>query len=303
MSVCRAHVTRTTPKEDRTFHFAYLSALQFVGFAVLPGLGGVLAALPTVNVFGFMELNAFTYPGLVLLLTNVLVIFLLYWYYLDPPEEVSRHKPTQSSAQSQTPMPDDSPDWLALMCCLLINVCFRGVVAELETLASPVLMETFDEDVETSSYVIGSLGFIGLFVYFGFKPIARTFSDRQLVFVGLVLISLGNLLLYQRLFPLPLWLYATGLGLIWSLAYPLGQTAVLSLFSKILAGLPAGGFLGIFSACGSLARVIFATFSGLVWSYFGSTAVFGLTSLYGVLMMLLTLVIYSRLVPARQTLP
>mmetsp|Transcript_19103 Transcript_19103/g.47935 ORF Transcript_19103/g.47935 Transcript_19103/m.47935 type:complete len:108 (-) Transcript_19103:1151-1474(-) len=37
-SVCRAPVARAVPRRDRTGQFAYLGALQFVGFAVLPGV-------------------------------------------------------------------------------------------------------------------------------------------------------------------------------------------------------------------------------------------------------------------------
>jgi len=334
MSVCRAHVSRAVPKEERTHHFAYLSALQFIGFAVLPGAGGLLAALPEVSLFdGFVQLNSFTYPGLVLVLSNLLAIVTLYWFYLNAPEQLvapgkraaaqdasMRAKPggaaeaagaaadaaaaavalAVADSEQEQEQEQEQPDWLALMVCLLINICFRGVVAELETLASPVLMERFQLSVSSASYTIGTLGSLGLIVYFAFKPITLLFSDRQLVAIGLALIALGGLLLGQSVLPLPLLLYSTGLGLIWSLAYPLGQTAVLSLFSKILAGLPAGGFLGVFSACGSLARVIFATLSALLWNAVGTSWVFILTCVYGLASLLLTWAIYPRLVPHRR---
>lgn len=91
--------------------------------------------------------------------------------------------------------------------------------------------------------------------------------------------------------------YVFFLGLTWSLAYPIGQTAILSLFSKVLAGLPAGGFLGIFSATGSLARVAFAMLAGIVWSHFGKESVFSTILAYVVLATLMVLSTFPRLVP------
>ncbi|KAA8495833.1 Major facilitator superfamily domain-containing protein 8 [Porphyridium purpureum] len=315
MSVCRAHVARATTRETRTTHFAYLSALQFIGFAVLPGAGGILAALPEFGLFGnLFVFNAFTYPGHLLILSNIIGIALLHWVYIDAPEQcnlaerivIEVKDDTNGKDKSQKPprpaspeveASDEQPDWLALVACLLINICFRGVVAELETLASPLLMERYGTTVETTSYIIGGLGFLGLGVYFSFKPITRTFSDRQLVTIGEILIALGSIIAWQRFVPVPLWLFTLAIGLVWSLAYPLGQTAVLGLFSKILAGLPAGGFLGIFSAAGSLARVLFALFCAFLWSEAGPGAVFVQMLAASLATLVLTLLVYKRLVP------
>lgn len=68
--------------------------------------------------------------------------------------------------------------------------------------------------------------------------------------------------------------YMVGLGMTWSIGYPLGQTAVLSLFSKVLGGLPMGGFLGVFSTSGCAARIVFAMVAGKMWNEFGMESVF-----------------------------
>mmetsp|Transcript_14711 Transcript_14711/g.25449 ORF Transcript_14711/g.25449 Transcript_14711/m.25449 type:complete len:409 (+) Transcript_14711:3-1229(+) len=342
MSICRAHVTRVTPKEQRTFHFAYLSALQFVGFAVLPGMGGVIAMWPETQ---GIVLNQFTYPGYIQIVLNLIAIGLLYYVYLDAPEQTKDKKVknkqgevralpisattasnsanatnatnggvpniesqaeigTNGSVQvyisAEESQEEDKPDWYALVICLFINLCFRGVVAELETLASPFLMEQFPISLSSASTVIGVLGFLGLGVYLSFRPLSDRISDRELIIIGLVLNILGAsflALVQAEVFPHSLWIYALALGLIWSLAYPLGQTAVLGLFSKILAGLPAGGMMGLFSAAGSLARVIFAMFSAFLWSYFGSNVVNIQMVILSVLILALTGISYSRLVP------
>jgi len=307
MSVCRAHIARSTSKAQRTYYFAYLSALQFVGFAVLPAAGGLLAELPRLSILGVVELNEYTYPALVLVFANGAMIAALYKLYRDPPTEAPLiPRPTSagpapliviSSTGTENVEAKPKPDMVALMVCLLINICFRGMVAELETVASPVLMGNFHLSLDNASYDIGFLGFLGFFVYMGFKPIAKRFSDRQLVLAGLGFAILGSLLLCQSFVPLPLWSYSVGLGLIWSLAFPVGQTAVLSLFSKVLAGLPAGGFLGVFSACGSLARVLFAISAATIWDLLGERAVFGGIAFMSIVTSLLGMSVYRRLVP------
>lgn len=297
MSVCRAHVTRSVPSSCRTHHFAYLSALQFIGFAVLPGVGGLMAMIPELNFFnGLLKLNGFTYPAFVLVASNFVSVFLIYSFYLDPPSNGTRRR----RSETDNAEPSASPDFWAMVVCLLVNVVFRGVVAEFETVSTPFLMEQYGLSYGEASIRISIIGFFGLFVYLGFKPISRAFVDRILVMFGLMITVIGCMPLSIPAVAqhLPAIAYVASLGLTWSVAYPIGQTAVLSLFSKVLAGLPAGGFLGIFSATGSIARVIFAMVAGYIWSEVGREAVFA--SIVGYVLLVAGVVVlgFKRLVPA-----
>lgn len=302
MSVCRAHLTRAVPSSLRTHHFAYLSALQFIGFAVLPGAGGLLALLPEQRPWPWLSFDGFTYPAYVLVFCNILSVLLIHSLYFNPPESATRSRVPTASATHQ-PL-QHGPDVLALVVCLLVNVVFRGVVAEFETVSTPFLMEQFGMTYGGASFRISLIGVFGLFVYLGFKPIAKRFSDRSLVFFGLLIVIVGCLPLSVP--PLaehmPLVMYVGCIGLTWSIAYPIGQTAVLALFSKVLAGLPAGGFLGIFSATGSVARVAFAMLAGVAWSHFGRESVFALIITYIALAGGLVLATFRRLVPAESLL-
>lgn len=316
MSVCRAHIARAVPPGMRTYHFAYVSALQFIGYAVLPGVGGLLTWLPEVRIGGDkMVLNGFTYPGWVLVICNFLAFGVIYMAYVDPPATLRRNgngngsTATMSRVSSSVPPggspmefqdePELRPDAFAMFVCLLVNLAFRGAVAELETISTPFLMDFYRISFSTASYYLSLLGMVGLCIYMSFKPIARLYSDRNLVIFGLVALIVGclPLSLFFIARHLPFALYVFLLGISWSIAYPVGQTATLSLFSKVLAGLPAGGFLGIFSACGSLARVIFAMLAGKVWYEFGREAVFVSITAYSALTLALTIVAYKRLVP------
>lgn len=281
LSVCRSHVARAIPHTSRTYHFAYLSALQFIGYAVLPGPAGLMDKLPQFSFFGLFVFNGFTYPAYALVIANIICIFLVSLFYVEPSSSVVHDRP--SPVDSETTITDPisttntmQTNFVALFLCLAINVFFRGAVAQFEVISVPFLMEQYNIKYDTSSVFLSVTGLFGLLIYVFFRPIARAFSDRYLVGVGLLTILASCLPLAVRSVSrhLPLAVYVFCLGLTWSVAYPVGQTAVLSLFSKLLAGLPSGGFLGLFSMCGSVSRLVFAAITGWVWSRLGREAVF-----------------------------
>jgi ceroid-lipofuscinosis MFS transporter 7 len=363
VSVCRAHIARSTSVDERTTHFAYLSAVQFIGFAVLPIAGTAFSMLPRKS-FRKIIFDEYRYPAWVLALLNISAIGILFLYYRDPPTrhrespltsggteptdiELSTHvhavpesvatttlgkdfgdnssmttpisserntsidgavssefvlSATTSEDAAQTeirnavsrqeaPVAGDSRtlsssrrlpadirvDYPLLVTCLLINICFRGVVAIVETVVAPDLIGGEGLSLGTASLDIGVLGVLGLVAYLMLRPLSKRTDDYPLVVCGLALMTLGSfLLMMQSRHNLPLWIYLTALSTIWSLGYPIGQTATLSIFSKVLADLPAGGFLGIFSAAGSLARLVFATLAGLLDEKAGAGAPFAL---------------------------
>mmetsp|Transcript_9984 Transcript_9984/g.26179 ORF Transcript_9984/g.26179 Transcript_9984/m.26179 type:complete len:336 (+) Transcript_9984:62-1069(+) len=309
MSVCRAHVTRAVPKSIRTAHFAYLSALQFIGFAVLPAFGGVLAMIPEFEV-GPAVFNDYSYPGYTLVVSNIVAIALLLLFYSNPPRTAPAHT-TATPASTLISKPADpekgeaapaapsaglaeQADKLALTACLFINICFRGSVAQLETVTSPFLLSRYDKSLESASFIIGTIGFFGLIVYLVFGMVSAKIPDRISVVAGLACLVAGSAVLAAPV-TVPLLTYEVALAAIWSLAYPLGQTAILALFSKKLAGLPAGGFLGLFSMCGSLARLVFAIVAGQSWSSFGESSVFQGMLLYSSITLIFSLFVFKRL--------
>lgn len=332
MSVCRAHLTRTILPEERTHHFAYLSAVQFIGFGVLPGVGGLLTKLPEFRVLGF-GFNGYTYPAYVLVICNIVSVFLVLSLFADASDrsnstrnavlvlstsstslstsEASGESSPSQAEKEEMLLPGEDPyrterrkaDVRALLSCILVNFTFRGLVAELETVVTPVLMERFNLSYGKSSYYISLVGLLGLGVYIYFKPLASKFSDRDLVLLGLFLVFVGAIpLAYPPLaHSLPFSLYMTAIGVLWSLAYPIGQTSALSVFSKVLQDLPVGTFLGMFSASGSLARIFFAILAGLIFGRLGQEAVFATSLGCMTISAILVVTNYKRLVSPGRT--
>lgn len=283
-SVGRAHLARAIPFARRTQHFAYLCCLQFVGLAGLPILGGLLNAVPAINPKQpfFVPLNGFTYPALVLLAANLLCIWLISKYYVapeNPGNEQAEADDEEQPNSAPTTVPTQSPDMIALVAVLSFNVLFRGVLAQLETVTVPFLLERFEVSASTASVCVSAFGAFGILVYLMFRTLTRRFSDRRLVGGGLFLMALSVLPLTANFLEakLPMVIYLVFLGSAWSIAYPIGQTATVSLFSKLLAGLNAGSLFGVMSATGSGVPMVLAAISSALWEAYGRSAVFMLS--------------------------
>merc|ERR1711862_201667 len=65
------------------------------------------------------------------------------------------------------------------------------------------------------------------------------------------------------------WRYSLTIFLVYSLGFPIGNTAVIGLFSKIVGRRPQGTLQGYFVSAGALARIIFPISSGYIAHLFG----------------------------------
>ncbi|GJQ10745.1 hypothetical protein GpartN1_g2536.t1 [Galdieria partita] len=273
MSISRAHVTKATPLLERTKHFGYLSAVQFVGFAVLPLANGALAELPVFS-WAFITFDPLTSPGWTLFVANLLAFFIIILHYRDPEPTLSSFSNDNFTKQSSSYSSQHRPDFSVLGASLFLNVCFRGVIAEFETISSPLMIDMYHVSVADTGFIIGMLGCIGLAWYLSLAWLSKFLGDAQLTLIGLLLLLLGTLWLAIPTGRPSFIIFVFNMGLVWSVAYPIGQTAVLSLFSKVLKNVPVGGFLGVFSALGSFARIVFACLAGGLWSIGGFRSVF-----------------------------
>lgn len=298
-SIARAHITKSVSSEDRTCHLAYLSGLQFFGFAVLPIVAGIMAFLPECSILG-MKLNLFTYPAFLLMIANLLCAIIVYKFYTDPvaveenrlscDRDTNNHTAVTKYSSISVSIPDThkgkqssdnikKPNYSAAILCLLINLVFRGISAQLETISIPFMIEQFHISPSSASIYMGIIGIFGTMLYFCFKPLSTFYSDRLLALSGLVFIAIGCLPLSLRVFTehMSLFIYLILLAFTWSIAYPIGQTAVLSLFSKTLRGMNVGSFMGVFSATGAISPMVLSVVASSLWDKWGRESVFGFT--------------------------
>lgn len=257
LSVCRTYISKSVPREQSTHHFSYLSTLQFIGFAVSPGIGSLLTLLPEYTLFSILPLNSFTYHAILLFVCCALIVVATYFLYKDPqpapspsPDDTNTRKKAESQ-QADGAAAD--ADYLALFVYVIASMVFRGFIAELETVSIPFVMEQYGVSFTAAGPYLTAFGFVGLFVYTVFKPLAAVVSDRWIIAAGLAVIAActAPLVCAPVSSALPLIVYVGLIGALWAIVYPIRQTGALSLFSKVIKSMPPGGLLGVFSATSS----------------------------------------------------
>lgn len=307
------HLAKALPSQERLYHFAYLSGIQFVGVSVMPALGGALATLPAVdfNVLLFsIRLNCNRYPALVLVVANIIAAIVVVRFYKCPPcrrassEFAINSNPSQTEQMTSfsssssfssslssscnaknirnyksittTEAATRAPDLFALAACISANFALRGAVAMLETLAVPLLQQKFQLTVSNASMCMSMMGVLGAIAYFSIRFIPRSLPHRWLLLTGLNLVIIGVVPL--SFVPvsqlLSLRCYITLLSFAWSLGIPLALTTSLSLFTKLVNGTAVGSFLALFATAGSLSPLVFGIPVSNIWNAFGTEAVF-----------------------------
>lgn len=317
-SLGRSHLAISIPPRHRTPHFAYLSALQFAGVAVMPGIGGLLSGLPAVRL-GVISLNAFTYPAYLLVACNAFCVLFVQTVYREPCASPASQIVRPCESQPLSAKHDRSNDCVirydgatdysspctasadvcALVVCVVVNVVLKGVLAELETVSIPFLMEEYTLTSGLASAMLSAMGCVGVVIYLLVGRLARWCADRTLLVTGVCVIAAGTLPLTMRCLVsrIPVGVYVGLMALTWSIGYPVGQTVVLSLFSKLLVGLPVGGLLGLFSASGSLAPLLLAVVATSLWNEFGREYVFASILALALTALGIASLYYRRLLP------
>ncbi len=102
-----------------------------------------------------------------------------------------------------------------------------------ETLALSYAMTHFDWSSLKSGMTVSYSGAFGVLILLNFSVILRITSDMNLAVIGIVLMGISCVLLVVSESP-PQWAFYLSLSLMYAVGYPIGQTAVLGLFSKVL---------------------------------------------------------------------
>jgi len=158
-----------------------------------------------------------------------------------------------------------------------MNFATRGVVAVYETMGTVIATSTV---MNWSSLSVGILvscsGIIGVIILYNFKQISLHYNDFKLMLFGvsLMLVSCAVFLFPQLSEEVANIQFFIGFVLMYSIAYPVGNTAALAMFSKIIDEGPQGQMLGWFASAGSSSRIIFPITSGIVSAYYGNYTIF-----------------------------
>eukprot|EP00741_Cyanophora_paradoxa_P017503 tig00020995_g16912.t1 len=261
LGVSRAYVVALAPAEQRTAYLAYLSAVQFAGAVVMPGLGALLSALPPAGA-GPLRIDAATAPAWLLALAAAALAALTARHFDEPPHPAGGPGPGGPAPEAAASIWEGIPVY-PLLVCGAVNLVVRGVMAVIETIGTVITSRYFRLGPMGSGLLFGAIGVLALAVFLSMRWLAGRFGEARLAQAGLACTALG-LTALAALDAVPsLPLFGAALALVWALGHPLGQTALLSIFSGLLGPRKQGQWMGWFTSSGALARIAFASASGL----------------------------------------
>ena len=228
--------------------------------------------------------NMYTAPAYFMGVVVIFVIVMLVFFFQDR-QRITTVKEVQVKKSRRRASIDyvanSSPGWLCGLCvydacilgCMLLNIATKGSIASFETLGISFAESHFQMSSARTGTVVASSGCVGVFSLLCMGHLAQWFTDIQLINGGMAVMAIGIV----SLTPFseteeggennPSWRYCFAILLIYGIGYPIGHTAVIGLFSKIVGRRPQGELQGWFASAGSLARILFPVASGYIAHY------------------------------------
>ena len=289
LGVTRAYVAEGAVKSMRTVLLAYLTAVQYAGFTVMPLAGGVMSEyLHGVNIhlFAGFYLNEFAAPAYFMGILAVISIILL--------QTVFRNRNKQSKIPKDKVNEDHNErkdygllgKWSKVDFIItggfLLNIATKGSIACFETLGVQFGISHFNFTSADAGFFFASCGAFGVIALLNFKRLTDYINDIDLIIGGIfVMIFSVALLSHYALFDdvqsIQIWRFYTSIITIYAIGYPIGHTAVIGMFSKMST---TGKMLGYFGSAGSLARFAFPILAGFLAERYGDRLVFAVLAVF-----------------------
>ncbi|CAI5728928.1 unnamed protein product [Peronospora destructor] len=264
-SVCRANAAAMTTVNQRLRYLTILATVVFLGYALTPGLGGLVAKVDIV--FCGIHFNKFTSPGMILVVFNLLTIIAMLTAYdssvdiHDGPLESPNTTATTNTLSDLTSMPERIVNIGALV-FIFLNFTARGILSVFETVNIPLFLQATGSDPNSVAAVVHAsnfqfyLGLLGLVTYFSIECFRKNITDVNWVQLGFVFLLSGNVLLVVMPAPVTFVRLILAELLVWSIGCPITTAVVVAAFSKLLDGRPQGTLMGFLGSAGSVSRII-----------------------------------------------
>ncbi len=232
LSVVRAYCVEISTKEERTGIMAIQTATQYFGFAVTPILGGWFSSFGTIH-FPFGEVDSESMPAFIM--TIVCFVTMIGLIFMQEP--VTRNVPnalpvpvTQHKSFTNDEIKSQS---IAFFVFIALNVLTRMALSVMETLGGVLFQKVFPSSSSLGTGIYyGVLGFIGMAVLVGIIFLSKRVQDSFLLLGGLILMQLGQIFLISN--DIGAARFVIGTGITWAIGFPLAQTLVVSMFSKVV---------------------------------------------------------------------
>jgi len=301
LGTTRSFVSEQTPAKDKTVAMSRFSALQYAGFAGTPLLGAALIMMSgnVLNHYWPYGLPAIVIAICAFISLRLLIFS---FYDIEEIEEIEQarkealsipndiegevqkeqiavalpavaaatptakinnsNKPTKSSTSSELSLTQKA----LFVLFISLNFTTRGGIAVYETQMSRILLDDYHVSQITLGMIMSGAGWIGVVQLLLFEKLwTKYFSDFELMLLGICLIGLAQLLLINWTTDVtqPMWKVILAIYCIYGFGYPIGNTAVLGCYSKVLKTGKQGVYQSAFAFVGSLSRILLPLISSV----------------------------------------
>lgn len=265
--------------------------MQYAGFTMTPLLGSLFGYLgsqyPPSGLLNINEYNLAAYFLSFLAFFEMLMLYFVFEENVREPPVTSITQTltitTTSTTTSSTGMSTNNTTgtytldamMLSIFGCLL-NFVTKGTIAVYETMATQISSATLMWSFVQTGVLIGLSGSVGVTILVFFNRLARHFNDYDLMVAGMIAMCIGCLAFSINVTSM-FWIvfqFCFSVAFMYSMAYPIGHTSVLAMFTKIVNSGPQGQMNGWFASAGSAARVFFPILSGILSQIYGENLIF-----------------------------
>ncbi|OQS06377.1 Major Facilitator Superfamily (MFS), partial [Thraustotheca clavata] len=280
-SVCRANVAAITHVDQRLKYLTILAMVVFLGYALTPGLGGVMNDIDF-QIFG-LHIHKLTAPGLLLAAMNLGTILLMIFVWEDTItlEDAPEVSPVAADGKktimtTSTFVPSNTLVYRGVFVFILLNVVARGILSIFETVNVPIFIQITGHSNTTAVAAASSfqfnMGLLGLFAYLAIELWRHAITDVMWLLIGFGALALGNFILILDMASQSYTELAIGIFFVWSVGSPLTTAVCVAAFSKTLGSRQQGMWMGILGSAASVSRIImpllpalFPSFAPLFW--------------------------------------
>jgi ceroid-lipofuscinosis MFS transporter 7 len=276
LGVTRAYIAEITATRARTRYMAWITAVQYAGFTVTPFFGALFIKILGDNDYqwGLLRLNMYTAPAYFMGFICFSTFIALVTCFQDrqrlatqKDKKKSKRRSAIDEVANRTTLIGLTTYDACILGCMLLNIATKGSIGSFETVGVNYAETFFDISPASVGTYVGSCGTIGVFALLSMGVFSVYATDVQLICGGMAVMVVGILsLAFVPEDPdnNPSWRYLFAIFMVYSIGYPIGHTAVIGLFSKIVGRRPQGTLMGWFASAGSIARITFPVMAGFV---------------------------------------
>ncbi|KAL7542996.1 hypothetical protein ACHAWF_007295 [Thalassiosira exigua] len=287
LGVTRAYVAEITATRQRTTYIAMITAVQYGGFTVTPIFGALFSYLLEGKRYevGFLVFDQYSAAAYFMAFLCTMSLFLLLtgfqarYRHAPKAKKKSKARLEQDEVANRMTFTGITVYNAALLGCMLLNVSTKGSIGSFETMGIAFAESHFGLSPSTAGFIVSINGIIGVCCLLSMGFLGRFLTDIQMI-IGGIFVCVAGIISFSMLESVEngaensIVHYAIGIFLIYGIGYPIGHTAVIGLFSKVVGRRPQGTLQGWFASAGSLARILFPLMSGYIAYYDDITTVF-----------------------------